>query len=123
MVVVASAANSAKNGDPVTYPAAYPSVIAVGAVDATGKRADFSQTGSFLSLVAPGVGVASIGPRGAGHWLGSGTSYAAPFVAGAAALVRAYHPALTAAEIKHRLEATADHPAAALPDAGMGWGR
>jgi type VII secretion-associated serine protease mycosin len=122
VVVVASAANSAQQGDPVTYPASYPTVIAVGAVDINGKKADFSQTGKFLSLVAPGVGVTSIGPRGPGHWLGSGTSYSAPFVAGAAALVRAYHPELTAGQVKRRLELTADHPAATLPDPGFGWG-
>jgi membrane-anchored mycosin MYCP len=122
VVVVASAANSAQQGDPVTYPAAFPSVIAVGAIDESGKKADFSQTGKFLSLVAPGVGVTSVGPRGAGHWLGSGTSYAAPFVAGVAALVRAYHPELSAVQVKHRLEQTADHPATALPDPALGWG-
>jgi type VII secretion-associated serine protease mycosin len=122
VVLVASAANSAQQGDPVTYPAAFPGVIAVGAVDSTGKRADFSQTGPFLSLVAPGVDVTSVGPGGIGHWQGSGTSYAAPFVAATAALVRAYRPALSAAQVKHRLEATANHPAAALPDPGLGWG-
>jgi len=122
VVVVASAGNSSKQGDPVTYPAAYPSVIAVGAVDATGKPADFSQTGPFVSLVAPGVDVVSVGPGGPGQWQGSGTSYSAPFVAGTAALVRAYRPHLTAAQIKHRLEVTADHPAAVLPDPALGWG-
>ncbi|GLY46809.1 type VII secretion-associated serine protease mycosin [Lentzea sp. NBRC 102530] len=123
VVVVASAANSAQQGDPVTYPAAYPGVIAVGAIDANGGRADFSQTGAFLSLVAPGVDVASTGPGGAGHWRGSGTSYSAPFVTGVAALVRAYRPELTAAQVKHRLEATAVRPATTeLPDPGMGWG-
>ncbi|EWC60577.1 subtilase family protein [Actinokineospora spheciospongiae] len=122
VVVVASASNGARDGDPVTYPASYPTVVAVGAVDAAGARADFSQTGPYLSLVAPGVDVVSTGPKGPGHWQGSGTSYAAPFVAGTAALVRAYRPTLTAAQVKHRLEATANHPAAALPDPGLGWG-
>ncbi|WP_410586387.1 type VII secretion-associated serine protease mycosin [Amycolatopsis sp. lyj-23] len=122
VVIVSSAANSAQQGDPVTYPAAFPTVIAVGAIDVAGKKADFSQTGDFLSLVAPGVGVTSVGPGGAGHWLGSGTSYAAPFVAGVAALVRAYHPNLTAKQVKRRLELTADHPAATPPDPGFGWG-
>ncbi|UOZ06957.1 type VII secretion-associated serine protease mycosin [Amycolatopsis sp. WQ 127309] len=123
VVLVASAANGKQQGDPVTYPAAYPGVIAVGAIDEQGQLADFSQTGPFISLVAPGVGVESVGPGGAGQWQGTGTSYSAPFVTGTAALVRAYHPDLSAAQVKHRLEATADHPAkAALPDPGVGWG-
>ncbi|GAA1027239.1 hypothetical protein GCM10009565_48480 [Amycolatopsis albidoflavus] len=122
VVVVASAANTAQQGNPVTYPASYPSVIAVGAVDKDGKHADFSQTGPFVSLVAPGVAITSIGPGGPGQWQGNGTSYAAPFVAATVALIRAYRPRLTAPQIKHRLEVTADHPAAALPDPALGWG-
>ncbi|MFI7123872.1 type VII secretion-associated serine protease mycosin [Amycolatopsis sp. NPDC049868] len=122
VVVVASAANSAKQGDPVTYPASYPTAVAVGAVTPGGQRADFSQTGPYLDLVAPGVDVDSIGPRGPGQWKGSGTSYAAPFVAGTAALIRAYHPQLTADQVRRRLELTADHPAARLPDPQFGWG-
>lgn len=122
VLVVASAANSAQKGNPVTYPAAYPSVLAVGAIDESGQHADFSQTGSFVSLVAPGVDITSVGPGGPGQWRGNGTSYAAPFVSGAAALVRAYRPRLSAVQVKHRLEATADHPAVVLPDPALGWG-
>ncbi|MFC5291136.1 type VII secretion-associated serine protease mycosin [Actinokineospora guangxiensis] len=122
VVVVASAANSAEQGESVTYPAAYPSVIAVGAVDEAGKHAQFSQTGQFVSLVAPGVDVVGLGPGGGGHWTGSGTSYSAPFVTGVVALVRAYRPGLSAAEVKARLLATASHPAVRLPDPALGWG-
>jgi type VII secretion-associated serine protease mycosin len=122
VLIVASAANSAKQGDPVTYPASYPTVLAVGAVDSTGALADFSETGPYLGLVAPGVNVVSLGPGGPGQWQGSGTSYSAPFVTGVAALVRAYHPQLTAAQVRHRLEVTADHPPATLPDPDFGWG-
>ncbi|WP_245633580.1 type VII secretion-associated serine protease mycosin [Amycolatopsis jejuensis] len=122
VLVVASAANGAKRGDPVTYPAAYPSVLAVGAVDQNGQHADFSQTGPFVSLVAPGVDVLGLGPGGPGQWKASGTSYAAPFVTAVAALVRAYRPNLTAAQVKQRLIATANHPAVPLPDPALGWG-
>ncbi|MDQ7909380.1 type VII secretion-associated serine protease mycosin [Phytohabitans sp. ZYX-F-186] len=122
VVVVAAAANGAERGQTVAYPAAFPTVVAVGAIDSGGGLANFSQTGKHLGLVAPGVDVTSVGPRGAGHWQGSGTSYAVPFVSGTAALVRAYRPGLTAAQVRARLLATADHPAAAMPDPGFGWG-
>ncbi|SDT74603.1 type VII secretion-associated serine protease mycosin [Actinoplanes derwentensis] len=122
VLVVAAVANEAANGNPVAYPAAYPDVLGVGAVDQDGARAAFSGTGSDVDLVAPGVQVVSTGPRGPGHLVASGTSFSTPYVAGVAALVRAAHPDLTAAQVRHRLEATADHPARSLPDSEYGWG-
>lgn len=122
VVLVASVANEQDDAARPVYPAAYRSVVAVGAIDPSGARATFSATGSFVDLVAPGEDVISIGPRGGGHWQGSGTSYAAPFVAGTAALVRAYHPQLSAAQVRHRLLATAIPAAAELPDPAYGWG-
>src|SRR5699024_3717706 len=71
---------------------------------------------------APGVDVISTGPDGPGHLLASGTSFATPYVAGVAALVRAHHPELTAEQVRHRLQATADAPGRKLPDRELGWG-
>lgn len=122
VVVVAAAANSAGQGSQIVYPAALPTVLAVGAIDSTGALAAFSQTGPHLGMTAPGVEVVSVGPGGPGHWRGSGTSYAVPFVVGVAALIRAYRPELSAAQVRHRLLTTADHPAVALPDPAYGWG-
>ncbi|GAB3553844.1 type VII secretion-associated serine protease mycosin [Actinopolyspora lacussalsi] len=122
VLIVAAAANEAQRGNPVPYPASYPGVIAVGAIDPAGERAEFSQTGKFIDLVAPGVDVVSVGPGGPGHWQDSGTSFAAPFVSGTAALVRAYHPELTAAQVRHRLTSTARHPGTEVPDEATGWG-
>lgn len=121
-LVVAAAANNAERGNPTPYPASYPGVLAVGAIDSNSTAANFSQTGRFLGLVAPGVDVISLGPGGPGQWQQSGTSFATPFVAGTAALVRAYHPELSATEVKTRLEATATRPPVPVPDAAMGWG-
>ncbi|WP_189042205.1 type VII secretion-associated serine protease mycosin [Micromonospora sonchi] len=117
VVVVAAAGNLHGSGDPRPYPAAYDGVLGVGAVGADGVRADFSQAGSYLDLVAPGTDVLIAAP-GRGHHRAEGTSYAAPFVAATAALLRQYRPELTAAEVATRIVATAD-PA---PDGGYGAG-
>lgn len=122
VLIVAASGNNDNNSSPTPYPATDKSVLAVGAVDQEGKHAQFSLSGPHLGLAAPGVNVCSIGPGGPGQWEASGTSYAAPFVAGAAALVRAYRPKLTAAQVLHRLRATADRPPANLPSADFGWG-
>ncbi|NMO16701.1 S8 family serine peptidase [Pyxidicoccus fallax] len=64
MLVVAASGND--GGQVVSYPASDPSVLAVGAVDDQGRRADFSSGGHELALVAPGVDVLSLFPRGLG---------------------------------------------------------
>jgi subtilisin family serine protease len=69
------------------YPAAFPEVIAVGSVDADGHRSQFSTTGEHIALSAPGEHIVSTGRHG--YEAGSGTSYATPFVTGAAALLLA----------------------------------
>lgn len=122
VLIVAAVANELGNGNAHPYPAAYPQVLAVGAIGSDGAAADFSGAGEFVDLVAPGSSIVSVGPRGGGHLTATGTSYAAPLVAGAAALVRAYHPQLTAAQVKHRLQVTADPPSSTVPDPRLGWG-
>jgi hypothetical protein len=102
------------------YPADYPGVLGVGAVGQDGQPLSFSSPGALV--VAPGSAV--VGPEAGGTGLvtGQGTSFATAFVSGVAALVRSYLPGLTAAQVVHRIEATADHPAAKLPSSRLGWG-
>lgn len=65
VVVVAASGN---DGTPkVSYPGAFPTVVAVGAIDATIKKTDFSQWGPELDVVAPGAAVISTVPRGSGR--------------------------------------------------------
>jgi type VII secretion-associated serine protease mycosin len=122
VLLVASASNEAQSGNPKAYPAAYPQVLAVGAIGHDGRRTDFSEVGDYLSLVAPGVDIISLSRAGSGHVIDNGTSYATPFVTATAALVRAYHPELNAAQVKRRLERTADHPGLTVPNPQVGWG-
>ncbi|MGW0792653.1 S8 family serine peptidase [Streptomyces sp. NPDC002911] len=88
------------------WPAAGEGVIAVVPQDITGGRPDGTAVPIKASLSAPGHGVTGAGPVGKGHFVGGGASVAAAFVSATAALIRAYDPALSAAEVARRLVRT-----------------
>jgi hypothetical protein len=111
--------------EPVALPtvdtrAARGALLAVGGVGADGQLAA-AYPDSAVEVVAPGVDVASLSV-GSGAFATSGTQYAVAFVAGQAALVRAAFPDLTAAQIKHRIQATAERMGSGQPDPRFGWG-
>ncbi len=121
VVVVAAAGNSGANGvRQLTYPAAYPGVLAVGASDRNDERAGFSQAGAFVGVAAPGVDMVTTVPGG-GQCADSGTSFSAPYVAGVAALIRAKHPGWTRQQVVAQIEQTADRTDRGRNDF-VGWG-
>ncbi|MGP3990196.1 type VII secretion-associated serine protease mycosin [Streptomyces sp. 3N207] len=107
-VVVASAGNGGEDGDHVSYPAAYPGVIAVAAVDRNGARAAFSTRRWYATVAAPGKDILIADPDRS-YYQGWGTSAAAAFTSGVVALVRAAHPDLSPAQIKELISDTAGH--------------
>ena len=114
-------ANDANDGTGPFYPAAYPGVLAVGAIGPGGVLAGFSDRYTPVGVTAPGVNVTSAYPGtfpAAYDAAQNGTSFAAAFVSGVVALVRSAHPGLSAAQVVARIEATAR--GAAGPGTGHG---
>ena len=104
VVVVASAGNAGK--EQRDYPAGFSDAIAVAAVDSTDQKSSFSNYGSHVALSAPGTAIRST-YIGGGFATWSGTSFAAPFVSGAAALIRAANPSLPADKVGDMLTKSA----------------
>jgi subtilisin family serine protease len=146
VLVVAAAGNEYEEGNPIEYPAAALQPpgsngqggygLSVGASTMAGKRASFSNTGSYISLIAPGdnvFGAVAAGSRrswwpryplpgsaaGLYGW-SSGTSFSSPEVAGAAALVWAANPELTAQQVAGILKMTASQDGRWNPRVGYG---
>ena len=103
VLVVSAGGNDGAGGDTIEYPARYSSVIAVGAVDKTNKRAYFSSTGKELEVSAPGVNIQSTYLNGQYATM-SGTSMATPFVAGDLALLKQAHPTYSASQLRSLLQ-------------------
>ena len=102
VVLVAPAGDDGQGPSLVDYPAAYRGVIAVGAVTRNGLVAPFSSRRSYVSLTAPGVGLAAAVPPG-GYTRISSTSTSSGIVAGVAALILSRFPHLTAVQVGRAL--------------------
>ncbi|WP_213007452.1 type VII secretion-associated serine protease mycosin [Paractinoplanes toevensis] len=123
IVLVASAGNDNDISNLVDkFPAKYPEVLAVGAYGKDRKVAPISVTGPYIGLTAPGDQVISTDINPPGYQVAGGTSDATAIVSGAAALLRAKYPDMSAAEVVHRLTATADDAGAAGRDDTYGYG-
>jgi subtilisin family serine protease len=125
-LVVAAAGNTGLQGNPATYPAAYPHVLTVGATDQNDAPAPFSTLASTLDVAAPGVGLvgavpASRDPSGYSSSL-DGTSFAAPLVSAAAAWVWTLRPTLDATQVFDLLRRTARDVGSPGFDIATGYG-
>ncbi len=117
VVLVASSGNDGAGANRTNFPAAYPGVISVGAVGRDLRRAAFSNRQPYLSLTAPGAAIVSAeGPDS--YVMGDGTSSAAAFVAGIAALIRSRYSNLSARQVRRALQlGTVRRPAGGRDDA------
>jgi hypothetical protein len=118
VILVAPAGDDALAGSPADYPAGYPGVISAGATGNNGKLAKFSSTRPYVTLTAPGAGLAVAGP---GRYVPlSTTDLSAALTAGVAALARSRYPKLTAAQITRSLESSVIPAVAKQPGMGAG---
>ena len=119
-VIVAAVGNDGQ--ERTRFPAAFDEVIAVTATDARDRLYTQANRGSFVGVAAPGVDILTTGPGGSTQSL-SGTSMAAAYVSGVAALLLERNPAMTPAEVRAAIEATTVDLGAPGRDSEFGSGR
>jgi subtilisin family serine protease len=120
IVLVASAGNSGDNDEqhtrsgshdyaPVSFPAEYPGVLSVGAVNEDRQPTSFSSGNLSVKVAAPGEGVPAQGRNGE-YYTVNGTSPACALVAGVAALIKSEYPSISPAKVMEALTTTAQQP-------------
>ncbi|MDR1131313.1 MAG: S8 family serine peptidase, partial [Oscillospiraceae bacterium] len=120
-IVVSAVGN--KGGAALNYPAAYDCVVGVGAVGKSGLISDFSQRNSSVFVVAPGEDIVSLGrmtPKD--YTVSGGTSFATPFAAAAAVLLKQYAPAATVWDFQEILRVSSTDGGTAGYDTAYGYG-
>ena len=119
-VLVVAAAGNNGNTQPM-YPAAFNATLAVGATDSQNRRTTFSTYGDFIDLVAPGQDILTT-EIGGSYGALSGTSFSAPMVSAAAALIWSRHPDFSTDEVKGAMLAGANSAAQGgwSPETGHG---
>ncbi len=120
VIIVASIGND--GNAQLQYPAAYPQVVGVGAVDKNGAACDFSNKNDSIFVTAPGKDVLSLGPTPLLIYRSSGTSFSAPFVTGLAALLKQAHPAMSVEDFQEILKASSRDLGDEGYDTSYGWG-
>jgi thermitase len=129
VLIVSAAGNCAQGGsqcgylsNPLMYPAAYPTTLAVAATDSSDNPAYFSEHHPYVDVAAPGVSIYSTWKDGGYYWL-QGTSMATPYVAGLAALIWSFNPGLTHDQVRAIIQSTADDVWTLGKDDYTGYGR
>jgi type VII secretion-associated serine protease mycosin len=129
VLVVCAAGNCAQDGyqcgylyNPLMYPAAYPTTLAVAATDSSDNWADFSEHHPYVDVAAPGVSIYSTW-RNDSYISLQGTSMSTPYVAGLAALIWSFDPSLTHDQVRDLIQSTADDLGAPGKDDYFGYGR
>jgi subtilisin family serine protease len=121
IILVAAAGNDGPSAPPV-YPAAYPEVIAVTAVDEADRRYEFANRGRYIAIAAPGVDI--LAPvEGGRRDLVTGTSFATAYVSGIAALLLERDSSMNTAAVAQVIAAGADDLGPAGRDDDFGAGR
>jgi len=122
-ILVASAGNEGNKAEAgqYSYPASYDNVISVAATNSSDARAYFSQYNDKVDLAAPGQNIVTTTMNGS-YESTSGTSFSAPIVAGACAVLLAENPALSASDVESILENTALDLGRAGKDNDYGYG-
>ena len=119
VLVVAAAGNGAADSPP-KWPGASDLAVAVTAIDRNNSVTSFDQRGDYIDLAAPGASILSTASND--YKIQSGTSMAAAFVTGAAALLFAAQPSITAAQVRDILQRTATDIGAPGRDTTFGYG-
>lgn len=123
VVLVAGVGND--GAKQVGYPAAFPGVVAVGAVDSAGSAWERSNSGPENTLVAPGVKIFRATAKSAtSYGMADGTSDSTAYVSATAALIRSKYPNLSAGQVINRMITTATRPAdgSKVPSERYGYG-